>query len=213
MKEIIDNKDLVKERLIESADNLFSSFGIKSITMDEIASSIGISKRTLYQIFSDKEDLLLACILYRQNAMKLYVEELLKQTDNVLEIIILCYKFTMKKIHNVSYKFFEDIKRYPKAYEIFCNGQKRDSKDHVAFFHKGVEQGLFRSDINFDILHILLKEQMNVLLNSQINQKYSMSLIYESIVFTFLRGVSTSKGNEILEKFIKDYKDEQNNLL
>lgn len=206
MRENIDNKSLIKERILKKADFLFSAYGIKNITMDEIASSLGISKRTLYEVVKDKEDLLLACIERSQNEMHEYVDGVLEKTSNVIEVIILCYKATIKKYHKVNTLFFEDIKKYPKAYERFLNGQKEDSQKSIDFFMRGVSQGLFRADVNFEIVHLLVKEQMNVLLDTKVNKKYSMTLIYESIVFTFLRGVSTPKGYSELDKFIRECK-------
>lgn len=204
MRESIDNKSIVKERILKKADILFSTHGIKSITMDEIASSLGISKRTLYEVVKDKEDLLVACIERSQNEMHEYFDKVLEKTSNVLEVIILCYKATIKKYHKVNTLFFEDIKKYPKAHERFLNGQREDSQKSIDFFMRGVDQGLFRSDVNFEIVHLLLKEQMNVLLDAKVNKKYSMTLIYESIIFTFLRGVSTPKGYSELDKFIRE---------
>lgn len=203
MKELTDNRDAIKVRILEVADTLFSAHGIKNITMDEIASTVGISKRTLYEILKDKEELLIACIERNQQDMQIYVEKILETTPSVLEVIIECYKATIKKYHKVNLRFFEDIKKFPRAYEQFLNGQKEDSQKAIDFFMRGVDQGLFRDDVNFEILQLLLKEQMNVLLNTQISQKYSMTSIYESIVFTFLRGVSTMKGYKELEKLIR----------
>lgn len=209
MKEAIDNKDLVRDRIFDSAQNLFSTYGIKGITMDEIASSIGISKRTLYQVVKDKEDLLLACILRSQLDMQNYLESVLEKTDDVLEVIIYGYKYIIKKYQKVNIRFFEDVKRYPKAYELFRKGQEKDSQKSIDFFKKGVEQGLFRSDVNFEILNLLFEEQMNVLMNMKISQKYSMSAIYESIVFTFLRGVSTIEGYHRLDIFVEEQRRER----
>ncbi len=205
----LDAKEILRNRVLDMTNNLFSTYGIKTITMDEIASSVGISKRTLYELFTDKADLLYASVSRNQEMMREYVDGVLASTDNVLEVIMNCYKYTIKNYHNVNPRFFEDIKKYPLAFHLFTKGQKEDSKKSVDFFNKGVEQGLFRTDVNFEVLNLLLKEQMNVLMNSEVNKLYSMVLIYESITFTFLRGVSTEKGYNELEALVKEYRLEQ----
>lgn len=211
MKEEIDVKEILRDRILDATNSLFSTYGIKSITMDEIASNVGISKRTLYEVFTDKAALLYASISRNQSMMRNYVDGVISRTDNVLEIIMNCYKYTTKYYHNVNPRFFEDLKKFPLAFDLFTKGEKEDSKKSVDFFKRGVSQGLFRDDVNFEVLNLLLKEQMNVLMNNDVNQRYSMVVIYESITFTFLRGVSTTKGYQELEELIREYRNEQNN--
>lgn len=199
----------VKVQLIEIASQAFSSYGIKNVTMDEIASQAGISKRTLYQLFADKEALLYECVLSQQERLHRFIQEVLKQTSNVLEIILHSYKYTIRQYHNTDKRFFEDIQKYPKVYKVFLRGQERDSNETLHFFQKGVNQGLFRNDVNFEIVNILVREQFNYLLHSDINLKYPFVEVFESIMFTYLRGISTSKGLEKLEQFIRDYREEE----
>ena len=71
---------------------------------------------------------------------------------------------------------------------------------------KGVEQGIFRSDINFEIINQLVRLQMDVLMSTDICSKYSIAEVYESIMFTYLRGISTEKGAKELEEFIQEYR-------
>ena len=85
-------------------------------------------------------------------------------------------------------------------------GQERDSSDVVNFFRRGVEQGLFRSDVNFEIVNFLLREQFNIFLDSNIYLKYTFVDIYESLMFTYLRGISTDKGVRELELFLQEYR-------
>lgn len=209
-KELLVNKDAPKypviKKVIEVASEAFYNYGIKTITMDEIASSAAISKRTLYQLFKDKEELLLACILNSQMEMEEDIKKLLSQTSNVLEIILHIYKYLIRQYHNIDKRFFEDIYRYPSVYKIFLRGQERDSSDAVAFFRRGVDQGLFRGDVNFEIVNFLLREQFNIFLDSNIYLKYTFVDIYESLMFTYLRGISTEKGAHELEIFLQDYR-------
>lgn len=177
--------------------------------MDDIAASLGISKRTLYEVFADKESLLEECILKGQQEGDEFIREVLDTSNNVLEVLLRCYQWSIEKFHATNKKFFEDIKKYPKAYELMKSNRSRSSEDTVRFFKQGVKQGIFRSDVNFAIVNLLVRDQLDLLMNSDICHEYSFIEVYESIMFTFLRGVSTEEGGRMLEDFICQYRKKQ----
>ena len=199
----------LRERIILAAVELFTTNGIKSITMDEIAASLGISKRTLYEVFPDKETLLEECILKSQKDGDIFVKGVIETSGNVLEVLLRCYQWSIERFHATNKKFFEDIKKYPKAYQLMKNTRNRSSEDTVNFFKEGVKQGIFRDDVNFAIINLLVRDQLDLLMNSDICNEYSFLEVYESIMFTFLRGISTEKGARVLEDFICEYRKNQ----
>lgn len=199
----------LRERVIVTARESFSTYGIKSITMDDIAASLGISKRTLYEVFPDKETLLEECIIKGQEEAEEFVKGVLITSSNVLEVLLKCYLRSIEKFHSTNKKFFEDIKKYPRAYELLKNDNNRSSEDTINFFKQGVKQGIFREDVNFAIVSLLVRQQLDLLMNSDLCHKYSFIEVYESIMFTFLRGVSTERGAAELENFICEYRKKQ----
>lgn len=199
----------LRERIIVKATQAFTTHGIKGITMDDIATSLGISKRTLYEVFADKEALLKECLLKVQHDRDQYLKEVLGKSDNVLEVILSLFKRNIEALHHTNKRFFVDIKKYPKVYEIMKNKQDSDSKDAMSFFKLGIDQGIFRSDINFPIVNMLVREQFNVLLNTEICDEFSFVDVYESIMFTYIRGISTEKGAAVLDEFIIEYRNNQ----
>ncbi len=199
----------LRERIIETAVEAFTIHGIKSITMDDIANSLGISKRTLYEVFSDKETLLEECILRGQKEADEFVKEVLATAENVLEVLLKCYLRSIEKFHATNKKFFEDIKKYPKAYELLRSRSDQDLEETIQFFKDGVKQGIFRADVNFAIVNLLVREQIDLLMNTDICKRYSFLEVYESIMFTYLRGISTEKGAQELEAFIQEYRKKQ----
>ena len=199
----------LREKIIESASKLFTEHGIKSITMDDIAASFGISKRTLYEVFADKETLLLECIRHAVEQEDAYLKNLLGQTNNVLEVLLKRYQRSIERFHATNKKFFDDIKRYPRAYELIKSGNNRNSEDTINFLRQGVEQGIFRSDVNFAIISLLVREQLNLLMGTDVCTEYPFLEVYESIMFTFLRGILTERGAAELECFIREYRKKQ----
>lgn len=204
-KHLVPRPEL-RERIIDTAVEAFSAHGFKSITMDDIATSLGISKRTLYEVFSDKETLLEECILKGQKEGDEFLKNVLATSGNVLEVLLKCYQRSIEQFHATNKKFFEDIKKYPKAYALMTNRHNQDSEEMVNFFKEGVKQGIFRDDVNFAIINLLVREQIDVLMNTDICKEYSFLEVYESIMFTFLRGISTEQGAHELEAFIREYR-------
>ena len=198
----------LREKIIEAAGRLFAGHGIKSITMDDIATSFGISKRTLYEVFADKETLLIECIHHEVEREEAYLKGLMEQTDNVLEVLLRRYQRSIERFHDTNKKFFEDIQKYPRALECLRRGNNRTSEDAVNFFREGVRQGYFREDVNFAIINQLVRAQMDILMESDICKEFPFLEVYESIMFTFLRGVSTPKGAVELEEFIRKHRQQ-----
>lgn len=196
----------LRERIIDTAVQAFSTHGIKSITMDDIAALLGISKRTLYEVFSDKETLLEECILKGQKEGDEFLKQVLATSGNVLEVLLKCYQRSIEKFHATNKKFFEDIKKYPKAYALITSRHNRDTEKAVDFLKEGVKQGIFRDDVNFAIVDLLVRQQIDLMMNTDICKKYSFLEVYETIMFTFLRGISTEKGAHELEVFIREYR-------
>ena len=196
----------LKERIIATATEAFTTKGIKSITMDDIAAALGISKRTLYEVFADKETLLMECLRRAQDEGDTYVKEVYEKASNVLEVLLKLYQRSIEKFHNTNKKFFEDIKKYPKVYDMLIKRRNRDSEETIAFFKLGIKQGYFRDDVNFSIVNLLVREQLDLLMNTDLCKEYSFLEVYESIMFTYLRGISTEKGARKLEEFIQEYR-------
>ncbi|NCC10027.1 MAG: TetR/AcrR family transcriptional regulator [Bacteroidia bacterium] len=196
----------LKVKIITAATEAFALKGIKSVTMDEIAASLGISKRTLYEVFPDKEALLRNCFFKIKKDWDAYFQEVLKRSDNVLEVILDIFKKGLEAMHSMNKRFFEEIRKYPRVHEMIQRSRMKDSEHAIAFLKLGVEQGLFRSDVNYDIVNILLREQFEILLNTDLCKDYSFVEVYESIMFTFLRGISTEVGLKKLEEFMVDYR-------
>ncbi|KAA6346159.1 HTH-type transcriptional repressor KstR2 [termite gut metagenome] len=196
----------LKEKVVVTALTVFRENGIKSITMDDIAAMLKISKRTLYEIFEDKEALLKECIIYHQYMAQEVWKEIVSDSTNVLEILLKCYRKSVEVLHKTDRRFFEDIKKYPEAYKLIMSYRKQDGDRIADFLRKGVAQGLFREEINYEIIQFLLREQFNALKNMDICRQYAPLEVFETIMLTCLQGISTQKGADELEKFVYAYR-------
>ncbi|KAA6350796.1 hypothetical protein EZS27_001784 [termite gut metagenome] len=196
----------LKERIIITALGAFKKNGIKSITMDDVASLLKISKRTLYEVFEDKETLLKECVMYHQCISKKMIENIIANSTDVLDIILKCYQKSVEMLRDTDRRFIDDIKKYPGVHEIMLDCRKQDNDVVTDFLKKGVIQGLFRNDINYEIIQLLVLKQLEILKNTDICNQYSFLEVYESIILIYLRGISTQKGADELEKFVSEYR-------
>ncbi|MCD7977049.1 MAG: TetR/AcrR family transcriptional regulator [Tannerellaceae bacterium] len=192
---------MAKERIIVTAMDLFSQHGIKSVSMDDIARAMSISKRTLYEFFNDKETLLIEGMQYNKNRFNKILTRLEKSAPTAVDVILLCYMEMMKRPRWYHQRFYEDLKKYPKALQ-----HKEEEKNEFIpkckqLFARGVREGVFRDDVNFEIVALLAKDQAKMLHPSKTFSNHSNSEVYNTVLFTFLRGICTDEGRNILNRY------------
>lgn len=195
----------IKDKIISGALKMFTRYGIRSITMDSIAEELGISKRTIYEKFKDKDELLKSCFETAIKTQKASTEEILKNSDNVIEALLKIVKHNVNIMKTINPVFFYDIKKYyPNV-----NKQTVENNDHqnriqfMELLDRGKKENVFRSEINVEIVAILLFEQFKIMNNQEVfpEEKYSKIEIFENIVINFMRGIATEKGFSLLEKY------------
>ena len=173
--------------------------------MDMIADHLGISKRTIYENFKDKNELLKSCIDTAVAEQRRINEEIIRSSSNIIEAIFIFIKNSINTLKRINPVFFFDIQKYyPEIWNVTI--QKNEERDYnriVSLLNKGVSEGLFREDINVEIIARLNLEQFKLLSNQELfpEDKYSMVDIFENIVINFVRGIVTEQGSEILDTY------------
>ena len=162
------DKTIVREHVVQAAAKAFTRKGVKTVRMDDIAADLSISKRTLYELFHDKEDLLLDVMRLHREEMKKSMEEIASKAENVLEVILRFYQKSVQDFQNTNRKFFEDMEKYPRVVAYIAESRKENLDAAMEFYQKGVNQGIFRKDVNYAIVRVMVGEQMDILLRSEI---------------------------------------------
>lgn len=208
---MVDEKDPKKEelrvRILKLSLDSFAKDGIKPVTMDRIASSLGISKRTLYEVYEDKEALLEDCVRYRKKMCEEKMTNTYNNCNNVLELLYEFYKMHIEDIKNTNPRFFLDIAKYPKLFEIVRNDSQRRFESSREFFKNGVEQGIFLSDINYDLMYYLSEAISDAFLNTESKlRNCPVEETFHTFFFINVRGICTEKGQHLFDELFMSKK-------
>ena len=190
-----------RETIIQLAAEMFVGQGIKAVRMDDIARHIGVSKRTIYEQFGDKEELLYQCLSYYVREQDRRHAELGAQAKNVLEAMLLVFGDVMDKAE-ISHRLQSNLRRfYPKVYERLVGLEQ-----FKIALSRGVEEGYFQGIVNFDLAITLLRYSVEgLIVRKDVLLSHNMST-NEALVFlvvNFLRGISTEKGMRLIDDFLE----------
>ncbi len=202
----------MKGRILAEAERLFWKYGVRSVTMEDIARQLGISKKTIYQHFSDKEQILYQVIQDKTSRDQSEMACMAIETSNPIEEILSVLNLMRKNVDQVSPNLLIDIKRYyPQAFVLF----RRFKEEHIMKsilenIQKGVSQGLYRSDINPVILARLRVEEIELAFDNDFfpMDQYSMHDIQFELMHHFVRGMLTEKGFTIYNQYVNQYNHE-----
>lgn len=203
----------IKQRIICEAGKLFSSRGVKCVTMDDIASSAGISKKTIYEHFTNKKDLLAEFFdeHFRQIDEKKKQLEV-KQTNPIL-LIVLAITYYSLEIRRSHIQFLLDTEKYyPDVYEQKVgNRQKMVAKDFENFIDQGKKDGLFLPDAPTKVLAVLSHELLKMLGNQKLFpiEEYKDIDIFKDTYLMLMRGIVTDKGRQLIEEALKQSENSQ----
>lgn len=204
MVEINEYRKELKSRIIDYAMGEFYKRGVRAVKMDEISQGLHVSKRTVYEIFGDKEELLLAGLKIKSLEMREKLETYsCNVAHNVVDIIGYFYKLQMEVNSMVGVAFYEEIHRMPRVIEFFNQEHEREFADRVKFLKAGVEEGLFRQDIDYSLTMELLSASMSEIMHNQLYKKYSMQEMFDNYFLVIIRGFCTERGVALLNKVIE----------
>lgn len=196
-------------RVIDFATTEFFTKGVKQVTMDDIAKGLQMSKRTLYQLFADKEQLIIACIEVLTESEHMLAQTLINQKHNVLEIILRIIEHRLKRLGIVSIEYVTEVKRYNAVREYVKIAQEESINRAEKIYKIGIDQGLFRDDVNIKLLMECLYLRMNDNYSPTVINKYSIEDCFINIGLFHLRGCCTPLGIELIDKFLERYRNNE----
>lgn len=204
-------RDEVRNLILNAALEQFMSKGIKEVKMDDIASLLSVSKRTIYELFSDKEELLLEALKLLHERTRSEGKAIIRRSEHILDIILNLYGLYFELLKKVNKKFFTELERYPRICQRNKERETKNNKKFLAWIELGRKQGLFREDANFEVLSYILRRDLEIIFTVNIKgeenelSKYTSEELGRTLILFYLRGISTPKGQEIIETYLNNY--------
>ena len=196
-----------REKILFAAYELFFRYGIKSVTMDDIAKHLSISKKTIYLSFQDKDEVvhtLMEQVLLKDQAEFITIA---KNTSNVVEEVFVMMKKMNGILNTINPNIFYDLKKYhPKTWSLFHKFRMEFVVNCVVVsLEKGKKDGLVRLDINSNILAKLRGEEIEMGFNPAVFPIDKFKILDVQIAFVehFLYGICTLKGHKLINKYKK----------
>lgn len=194
----------LRQKILDTAMGLFKQKGIKAVRMDDIATEIAISKRTLYEIYSNKEDLLFECIRNENELLTKRLSDYALTAENEMAVIAYFIKLRLKDLGSINPLFFTEMNKYERIMAFFRQSKEKPSAHSQVFMRKGIEHGFFRGDLNYGIVNKMGDAAMDFVMHTRLYEQYKLDEIFHTFIIVFLRGCCTEKGLAYLDRFISE---------
>ncbi|MBU3675574.1 MAG: TetR/AcrR family transcriptional regulator [Chitinophagaceae bacterium] len=198
-----------RQHIVEQAFTTFKQRGFKLVTMDDISRQVGISKKTLYELFNHKDDLVEAVIQFiiKENACQLAM--MVQPGKNALEQNIVMMQFLERFVRGMNPVCFYDLQRYyPKAFQLLLQHRTQFVEQSIlANLRQGIAEGLYRSDIDVAIIARYRTESVFLVFQQNLfpDASQDASRVNFQIFIHYLYGLCTPKGHEVLTQYIRQF--------
>lgn len=195
----------IKEKILEKAIEMFWKYGVRSVTMNDIAKDLGMSKKTLYQYFDDKTSLVKETVNHKHNHSLCQVEALSEDSTDAIDSMTKITRYFLNILQEVNPAFFYDIQKYyPEIWNLHKEREDKFILEHIRQnLERGIQNGLYRKDINIEILAHLVMAENTIALDENFfpSEKFSLVDLHSQMIEHFIRGIVTLKGFQKLEEY------------
>lgn len=189
----------LRTQILHKATELFIQRGVRHVKMDDIATALSISKRTLYEIYSNKADLLFEVVVKREAQAEQHMIEFVQHHNDTIDIVIEFYRINIKDLGEVNPLFFEDVHKYPVITSFL---QKKHAQRHAStidFIQKAVSEGYFRDDVNYTVFKSIGEASCQYFMDQQLYKQYPLDELFRTLLMVMLRGICTEKGIKAID--------------
>ena len=202
-KAITAYKQGLRVKILATAMADFRQRGIRAVKMDDVATELGISKRTLYEIFDKKEDLLFEAMKHYYGERTERIRLKVLHCANVMEIILTVYRIKVEEFQQTNPNFFVDLVKYPQVL-LFLNQENQSNRTKFQqFIERGIHEDFFRSDVNYELMTHLFDALGNYVIQNQLYRQFTIEEIFKNLIFVTLRGMCTARGATTLDEILK----------
>ena len=184
----------LKGKILVTAMSLFKREGIKRVKMDDIAQALSISKRTLYETYENKEQLLCEGVIYEHQLRQEQLRQFTEQAENEIEVVMEFIRQEIVLLGGINPLFFSELAKYERVVELLNEEHEQKRLHSMEFVKRGVEKGYFRSDINYDIVTKMSDAVVQHVMMTRMYEEYPLSEIFRNHVDILFRVICTDKG-------------------
>jgi AcrR family transcriptional regulator len=197
-----------RDKILEGTEALFMKYGIRSVTMDDIARHLSVSKKTLYQYFADKDELVFRMSeMYLERSFKQY-EQIAQESKNSIDELSKISVCMKRDFENLNPSMLFDLQKYhPKAWGLYNEHKvKIISHSVVRNIRQGIEDGFYRTDISPDIMAKTRLILIEAAFNPEWFPKDNFDFIevHTQLFDFFVHGLCTDKGKKLYQKYKQD---------
>lgn len=200
------------EEILNGSYELFFRYGLKSVTMDDISRHLGISKKTIYRYFGDKNAIILSLMKEHLERNKKDLEKISRESGNAVEEMIAIMDFIGAMFARINPVVFYDLQKYfPQCWKNF-----KEFKENYMIvmiqnnINRGIKEGVFRKNIDVSILSKMRIHQIEMAMDPLIfsPDKYNLTNVQMNMLDHFLHGITTLKGHKLINKYKQINEDE-----
>lgn len=196
-----------KERIKQAAHDLVMKYSLRSVSMDDIAASVGMSKKTLYQYYQDKDELVTAVVDGVVNENQCLCNQNMKAADNAVHEIFLTMEMMVEMFQTMNPAIIFEMQKYhPAAYQHFLRHKTQYLHNNIVInLRRGVREELYRPEINIPVLAQFRIESMFIPFNPDFQRMLNNATLLEleeQIITNFLFGVVSLKGYKLAAKYM-----------
>lgn len=194
-----------RERILVKANELFNRFGFRRVTMDEIAVKTGMSKKTIYQLFSNKDEIVDAVVEEHINKSAAKCEQNCIDAENAVHEIFLNIDMIQDLMSEMNPVVFEEMEKFfPAVFTKFFHHKNTYIFEKIQKnLEKGIREGLFREELNVDVITKFRIETMFIPFNQDVFPygKYKLAEVETETLELYLYGISTIEGQKLIRKY------------
>ena len=198
---------IMKEKILNKANELFLTYGFKSVTMDDIAEKLAISKKTIYAFYKKKDELVRACVLDVFHQVSEGIDLICAINKNPIEELFEIKDFVLNHLKSEkSSPLFQLKKYYPKFFHELQHKQFEVMNECVQEnLHRGIKEGLFRKEMDLDFISRIYFSGITMIKDIELFPKgiENMQELQTEYLEYHIRAIATSKGIKILEKIVQ----------
>jgi len=197
-----------RDKITTGCLSLFFKYGIRSISVDDISHHLGISKKTFYQFFKNKDDVIkvVSIDFIKQNLLA--NRRIIEDNTNVIEKILKIYKHLLEEFHTCNPRFLYDIKKYHSdIYELFTEFREKELGFIITnLLKQGKEEGIFRADLDEKMIFSLHIRRINSIISGTLLPERNITdpVFFQAMIISLI-GISTIKGHKLIDKKINEF--------